>query len=472
MLPHSSQLAAGHSPGLSSRRPHRRIDPSIAILAAFAVETLSVTWALKIPGAAPYLSIPYFISGICIALLLLYFPVVRLPAAKRTPWKDPIHLYRLFGVAMIALVLYSWCAYWFDEMPLDISNADMLPIIKVMGHRFIAGQHSHIYDPIPSIWHGVQPIYLPAMWLPYVPAIFLEIDMRWVAVAGLLFAFSIFLFLYRPPALSPSALASSHLPDAHPDALRQSRTRNYVSLCLGFLAFLLFWWMVADNTAGLVSVAEEGVVIAYYVMLVLALLSRRVWLIGVAASLCMMSRYALVGWIPAFLLYLVMEKRGKDLFIFILTGLLCFVLLFLLPVGWPTFLRLAGLPGHYVDFAGRVWHDSPDTFSTAPGFAWFFGPNRIAALHWTLITLSFVTPLVFVIVCGFLNRKTAARNRTSLPHGPAAPLANIPLATLKLSLVVFYCFIDVPYLYLFYTSSVVSLIILALLHGPRYASSR
>ena len=42
-------------------------------------------------------------------------------------------------------------------------------------------------------------------------------------------------------------------------------------------------------------------------------------------------------------------------------------------------------------------------------------------------------------------------------------MANIPLAALKISLVVFYCFIDVPYQYLFYTSSFVSLIALALL---------
>ena len=438
MLPLSSQLTAGLSPGIPSRRPDRHIDLPIAILAAFAVETLSVTWALKIPGAAPYLSIPYFISGICIAVLLLYFPSSKLPAPELKPWKDPSNLYRFFGMAMMALILYSWCTYWFEETPIDIANADMLPIIKVMGHRFIDGQHSHIYDPIPSIWHGVQPIYLPAMWLPYVPAIFLDIDMRWISVAGLFFAFSIFLFLYRPQPLPPSTLA--------PDQSRAVRTRSYLSFFLGVLAFLLFWWMVADNSAGLVSMAEEGVVIAYYAMLVLALLSRRAWLIGVAASLCMMSRYALVGWIPAYLLYLVLEKRGKDLFIFVLTGLLCFVLLFLLPVGWHTFLRLAGLPGHYVDFAGRVWHDSPDIFSAAPGFAWFFGSKRIAILHWTLITLSFLAPLVFVILC-------KARNTS---------LANIPLASLKLSLVLFTCFIDVPYLYLFYTSSMVSLITIAL----------
>ncbi len=47
-------------------------------------------------------------------------------------------------------------------------------------------------------------------------------------------------------------------------------------------------------------------------------------------------------------------------------------------------------------------------------------------------------------------------------------LQNINLACLKLSLLVFYQFIDVPYGYLFYTCSFVSLIIAAtLLKGVR-----
>jgi hypothetical protein len=412
---------------------HRLKQLQTAILAAFAVETLSVTWALKIPGWAPFLSFPYFISGICIALLLLYFPLLRLPAPSVISWKTPVNVYRFFCAAMMSLVLYSWCRYWFDEMPIDISNADMLPIIKVMGYRFIAGQHAQIYDPIPSIWQGVQPIYLPAMWLPYVPAIFLGLDLRVIAVAGIFLAFTVFIFLYRP--------------------------KGYPAFLLGVIAFLLFWWMIADNTAGLVSVAEEGVVIAYYVMLVLALLSRRAWLIGLTASLCIMSRYALAGWIPAYLLYLIMEKKRRDLFAFTLTGMLSFVLFFLLPVGWSTFLRLASLPGHYVQFAGRVWHDSPDTFLAAPGFAWFFGPGRTSLLHGTLIVLSFLLPLAFVVWC-------RVRNQNIVKGRPQ--ISNIPVAALKLSLVVFYCFIDVPYLYLFYTSSMVSLVLMALLFnsGP------
>jgi hypothetical protein len=125
--------------------------------------------------------------------------------------------------------------------------------------------------------------------------------------------------------------------------------------------------------------------------------------------------------------------------------MLCFVLLFLLPVGFDTFVRLAKLPGDYVAFAGRVWKDSPDVFSTAPGFAWFFGPEHMGGLHRLLIALTFISPVILV----FFGRRRST--------------ANLPLAALKLGLVVFFCFIDVPYLYLFYTSSFISLIALTLL---------
>lgn len=394
---------------------------SSGLLAAFAVETLTATWFLKIPGAPPFLAILYFLSGIGISFLLLCIPPLALPRLEKGTWNTPVNHYRLITAGLVGLATWSWCQYWFDEMPIDITNADMLPIIKVMGERFIAGHRSHIYDVIPWIWHGTQPIYLPAMWLPYVPAIALGIDMRWIAIAGLFFAFASFLFLYRP--------------NAH----------RYLSFFLGALAFLLFWWVVADNTAGIVSVAEEGTVFGYYVLLVLALISGRPWITGIAISLCMLSRYALAGWIPTYLLYLVLEKKWKSLTVITATGLLCFVLLFLVPVGWTTFLRLAHLPGDYVAFAGRVWRDSPDVFTTAPGFAWLFGPRHVALLHGMLLTLSFTVPVLFIWIGRRWQRSV-----------------NLPLAALKASLVVFYCFIDVPYLYLFYTSSFVSLIIVTL----------
>src|ERR1700744_3643728 len=110
-----------------------------SLLIAFTVETLSVTWCLKIPGWAPFFSVLYFTSGIAIALLLLFFPALSVPAPARMAWKLPANHHRLVITGLAALVLYSWSQYWFEEMPIDITNADMLPIIKVMGERFLAG---------------------------------------------------------------------------------------------------------------------------------------------------------------------------------------------------------------------------------------------------------------------------------------------------------------------------------------------
>jgi hypothetical protein len=396
-----------------------------SILTAFAVETLSVTYFEKIPGGTLFFTLLYFIAGIGIAVLLLFFPELKLPRWEIRKANTRLNHYRLIMVGLMALMTYTLCQYWFDEIPLDVNYADMLPIIKVMDQRFVAGHWRQIYDNIPWIWNGVQPIYLPSMWQPFVLAVLLDIDMRWITVGGLLLAFSIFIFLYRPDP------------------------RRYSSFFLGVLAFLLFWWLLADNTSGVITVSEEGVVIAYYSLLVLALVSGNSILCGIAASLCMLSRYALVGWVPAFLLYLVLVKKQRQAIFFCITGLACLLLLFVLPVGWPTFIRLLQLPGNYIKFAGIVWQDSPDVFSSGIGFAGTFGPGRIALLHGILIVLSFTVPSCFMIICYWWSKKRG--------------MANIPLATLKVSLVVFYCFIDVPYLYLFYTSSFVSLIAVALL---------
>jgi hypothetical protein len=406
-----------------------------AILIAFALETGCVTWFMKIPGGTPVFSILYLLSGSAIAWMLLSSPSLNLPRLALKGDNSRINVFRIVVVALLVLATWTLCRYWFDEIPLDINYADMLPIIKVMDQRFLAGDWKHIYDNIPTIWHGIQPIYLPSMWQPFSIAVIFGIDMRWITVAGLLFAFGVFIFVFQPD------------------------NKSYRSFFTGVLAFLLFWWIFADDTPGVISVSEEGVVIAYYVFLVLALVSGNPWLTGIAASLCMLSRYALVGWIPAYLLYLLLTRKWKNAAIFSITGILCLLFLFIFPVGWPTFLRLLELPGNYVKFAGVVWNDSPDVFSTSLGFAGFFGPRHIALLHGLLVGLSFSVPALFIYYC-YRQRKKGKS------------MANIPLATLKISLVVFYCFIDVPYLYLFYTSSFVSLISIALLLRRRRQYSR
>ncbi|HEX3023587.1 MAG TPA: hypothetical protein VHP12_00115, partial [Chitinophagaceae bacterium] len=302
-------------------------------------------------------------------------------------------------------------------------DADMLPIIKIMAQRFLSGHFSHVYDIIPEIWEGIYPVYLPTMWMPFTVAVAGNIDVRWITTICLIIIFTIFIFVFHP----------SH----------QKKVSPFVLFC----AFLLFWWLSTAAANGIIPYTEEGVVIFYYVLLTLALLNGNIWMIAICVALCALSRYALIGWLIPFGLMLIYKKRFADLIKLIVAGFIYFMLLMIIPFGWSPFIKLLSLPDRYISFAERVWHDSPIVFSSSLGFAKFFGPDKVALQHYLLIILCFGLPAFFGATALWLRDKKKYR------------IKNISLATFKISLVVFYSFIDVPYLYLFYTSSFVSLLI-------------
>ena len=417
------------------------------LLALFATETLCVTYGLKAFPGNPVLTILYLSAGIAIGILLMFFPPLPQQVfplrtgmtggqlAKRPPtgFIRELSYQKWVLVCLAALVMYTLTGYWLEDIPIDISYADMLPIIKVMDQRFAAGHWKQVYDIIPEIRGGVRPIYLPAMWLPYTPAVVMNIDMRWITTAGLFISFCVFLFVYRPST-----------------GKEQPFGRN-LSFFTAVIAFLLFWWLFSEDMPAFISMSEEGMVVCWYTLLVLALLTENGLLIGIAVSLCLLSRYALVGWAPAYFLYLLLFGRRKQALIFSSTGLACLLFLFIMPFGWPAFTGLLSLPGDYIGFAKTVWARSPEVFIKGLGVAKFFGPGKAGLLHTLLVMLSFGIPILFVFYAYYRSRKRVANH----------PLSNIPLATLKISVVVFYNFIDVPYLYLFYTSSFISLILVA-----------
>ena len=388
---------------------------------ALLLETICVTYALYIPSLIWYTSVFYTLSGLAIGIGFLWMPCKRpvVPAAVFA-FKATGTQYRWLLMGTGLLFMYHFSKIWFDDSPLNYRDADMLPIIKIMGERALAGNWKWVYDPIPEIWGGTHPIYLPAMWLPFCLPEWLHMDIRWLTVFSIFTVYCI--FLWKLPVLHKQAVL------------------------LALSGFLLVWWLFTDDKPGLVAYTEEGIVIVYYILLVLALTTRKIWLIAVCVSLCVLSRYALIGWLPAMVFYFIYRKQCKQLIEFAVTGILCFTLLVLLPFGWEVFTRLLLIPSAYIDFSARVWHDAPHVFRESLGWAKFFGGQRIAALHYLLIGLSFTVPLLFMAIALRLQKQYQFA------------VQNIPLATLKITLVIFYTFIDVPYLYLFYTSSFVSLV--------------
>jgi hypothetical protein len=402
-----------------------------AMITATALETACVSYAIRPPVHSIWLALIYFLSGIAIALLALTGPelgAIRFRANTRSaPW----YAFRILALLLMGIFVGWMAASWFRQIPIDTDYADMLPVIRVMDQRFLQGHWRAVYDPIPEIWGGIRPIYLPAMWLPFSLAELLHFDMRWISEFGIFFAFASFLLLLDP------------------------RKRIVASIACGLIGLVLLVWLHTEELSNLVSMTEEGVVLGYYALLVIAILSGKTTWIALTASLCLLSRFALSGWIPAFFLLLWLSGARKQALSFALILGSTILLLFILPFGWNAFARVGTLPGQYVHFAGRVWRDSPEFFSQGPGFAQFFGVARAALLHRWLVGLAITIPTLFAVGSWYLTRKYR--------------IVNIPLATLKITLVLFYSFLDIPYLYLFYTSSIVSLLLLASLlrHLPK-----
>ncbi len=389
------------------------------LLLSFAAETFFASYGLLLGKEASVASILYFVAGLGLAFSLLFLPEARLDLRSKSE-SGTIWIKSGLTAGMLFLA-YITSRYWFDRIPIDPDYADMLPMINVMNERFLNGHWKQVYDPIVEIWNGKRPVYLPAMWLPYSGALLLKLDMRWVTVLALLLSFGGFLFILR------------------------IRKNTFYPYLLMAVAGMLFWWIFSrDDVHGVISLSEEGPVILYYVLLCIAIVSGNVYFIAIAASLCLLSRYSMIGWVIPYLLFLISRKNYKKLTTFSLTGILFFLLFFLFPFGMVPVRQLFHLPSTYVSFASRVWADTPEVFSLNLGFAKFFGPYRTALLHETLLLCSFGVPILFMLIC-LLQKKRS--------------LNNINLATLKLSLIMFYQFIDVPYGYLFYTSSFVSLVI-------------
>jgi hypothetical protein len=388
------------------------------LLFSLAAETFLSSYGLLLGEQTAIVSIFYLVASLCFIISILLLPKAALPSLRDLQ-RDSFLKWPLL-ILMFVLAFFT-ARYWMDQIPLDPDFADMLPIIKVMNERLIHGEWRHIYDPIPEIWNGTRPIYLPAMWLPYAPAVILSLDMRWVTVVAVLLSFTIVLFNIR---------------------LRGNRYFGYSQVAI---ASVLFWWIFARNDVhSLISMSEEGVVIFYFVLLSLAIISENAFLMGLAASCCFLSRYSMIGWLAPCLIFYAFRRNFRGLLVFFLTVAGCFFLFFLIPFGYKTFEQMISLPALYVNFSKHVWEFSPEVFWLNPGLAKFFGPHRMGILHSMLIIMSFVVPLLFMGFC-LIQKKWKFQN--------------INLACFKLSVVVFYQFIDVPYGYLFYTSSFVSLII-------------
>ena len=402
---------------MSDRFHYYLIFAAMVLLAG--LETYCGTEALKdYQHPIETVSKTYFLSGLALAILALFKPKLHnpLPSGWALSGQRINRLLWIGFSAYLLLHLVYWARPVFEEYRIDPQFADMLPVIKTMSQRWIDGQP--VYDNIAEIWNGIRPRYLPAMWMPYIPAQFMGIDVRWTSV----------LLLWLGTVIAASSIR------------RQYSLLSILPLA-GLFYVLNFLFVRERQTLGW---SEEPVVYAYFLLLGFALSRRSYWLSAVAVGLCLLSRYALAFWVPVMGLFIWWRAGFPQAVKWegILAAML--VLLLFLPFGWDKLELFYGTPGEYIEQARRVWTSETHHVYKTLGLAKFFSIEQIPLLHRLVLILGLAAPLTLLGLFLLLHR------RIGLHAGMFG------LASLKITLVVIFNFLEIPYLYLFFSSTLLT----------------
>jgi hypothetical protein len=341
----------------------------------------------------------------------------------------------LFFWLLAIPLLGALANYYYLVDPISVNNSDIIPLVQVMGRRFMSG--ATVYEPVNDFGYLMHPNYMPAHWMPYVLAPLAHIDPRWIA-------FSIW---------SAAILA---VVNYSRNGSREWQSGVVILLCL-FL-FLL----ITTYQQGILTLTVELMVAGYYMLLILGIAGKNPWLNGLAISLCLLSRYSLVLWLPLWLMVEFMHNGWRESLKPVGTVALCVLLIYVIPFLWGNWHSIIDAYGYYSVSAVGEWlhYDAsgrPAHLYAGNGFAWWFYehfsnysvPDRVKSLQKAHLLFSFLTIAALAAFYLLFRKKTYAKA--------------FLLGSFKIYLGVFLAFIQVPYTYLMITEAFVSIAIFAVL---------
>jgi len=325
----------------------------------------------------------------------------------------------------------------FSEIPLDISRSDIIPLIqKVYVERFLNSQY--VYAAYTGFNYGTfTPNYLPFHWLPFCISTLLNFDPRFIPLAVFFIVIAIY-FLQQCKR-------------------NQSNISLYFKLILPFVLFISILIKQKNDFANTV----EMLIVSYYLIVCLGFFAKNIYLSSVGYTTTILSRYSLIFWLPVEFLNRFIDNRKKLLFLSFLV--FCGILVFYI---FPFFLHQ---PDSFFngsnlwqkaalgEWKGQAWQkpgDNPFQLFQGVGFAsWFykFFPGTLEEK----IEVCKNTMLVFVLLTSILLMVLRFKKYSSICPNLFS------LLSLKLSLSIFFSFLFVPYVYLFWTSLFISVVIIS-----------
>ncbi len=244
-----------------------------AILILF-ISVLFIHIHISIYGANSILSLLYFLLCITIIIQLLL-----LAKFNNVLLHSKIYKLKYFCFFIISIVFILIVTSLINAHPLNYKDADMLPVIEKMSQRFIAKQQ--VYKPIPEIWGGMQPVYLPAMWLPYIIPTILHIEIRWMNIMAVVISF-LFVFI---------------------------SINNFKQLFIAvlFYIFTCYYFIYVYNNYLLHT--EESITLMYVSFLFYGIYKKNWQFIFLAFALLVFSRYWIIVSLPFLLFYYLKQVK-------------------------------------------------------------------------------------------------------------------------------------------------------------------
>lgn len=360
----------------------------------------------------------YFICGLAISIL----PMLKVKDRSNF---YPIRNYRwispTFFIAVAAFICYH-SNNIFREIPINYRVADMLPIMKIMSQRFLDGDD--VYAIIPEIWEGMQPIYLPAMWMPFTIPTAFNIDVRWACSLALIIG----IFLVLKSIDNPNK----------PIGMKS---------LLVYIPIVFIVWGIMKEDFVLLPMSEELVVVFYYALLAYSVHQQKAILIAVSLCLCALSRYSLLPWAIMFMVYYIFWIDSRKAITIGISSVVLGLLLMLISGAFKSIDVFINLQQDYLYAIKNSQPYYESVINNSLGLAKFVNYGQLHILHNVHLLISFIIPFVLLLI--FIS------NRQKLN------VSFFAICSLKFSLVIFYNLLIVPYSYLFYTSTFISLLILA-----------
>lgn len=383
-----------------------------------------------------------FLISVSLGLIGCRLSLMRSVPPKRMSWFNvPILVQAILFLAGL-LVLIPLVRPIIQQTPIDPSFSDIIPQLWNLVDRFRAGTFP--YDPITDWGFTMYPTYLPLQWGPFILPDLLQFDYRWMSLGVLLFATA--LLVVESNRLNLPFL---------------------IQVALLTLSFVALYYLIEFEPI-IFGVTIESLLAGYYLLLGLSLFSRSMLIRATGILLCLLSRYALVLWLPLYLVIVLVESgRNKTIqLVGLLTaGVLVIYVVPFLSQDLGIFLR--GYEYHtkaaLAEWSGQNWQTAgafPAQLTNGVGLAaWFFDslPGPITTRLQVLQRLHLIGSVLVVLGATWFFWSHRARIDPMI----------FAAGSLKLYLAIFYHFIQIPYVYLYVVPLFFSLIILLTTAVPK-----